>query len=103
MLKKCLTEKFPFSARRFYYPYYVVVDDSVIVYFPLGRSSYKKFNDREKVSDKNSEDCSGVGDDAGAFIVAGEPSGNYQPDAGNASVSMSDAGSTTGVTFDMAG
>ena len=44
-----------------------------------------------------------MGDDAGAFIVAGEPSGNYQPDAGNASVSMSDAGSTTGVTFDMAG
>ena len=59
--------------------------------------------DIEKVSDKKSEDASGVGDDAGAFIVAGEPSGNYQPDAGNASVSMSDAGSTTGVTFDMAG
>ena len=57
----------------------------------------------EKVSDKNSEDASGVGDDAGAFVIAGEPSGNYQPDAGNASVSMSDAGSTTGVTFDMAG
>ena len=59
--------------------------------------------DIEKVSDKNSEDASGVGDDAGAFVIAGEPSGNYQPGAGNASVSMSDAGSTTGVTFDMAG
>lgn len=53
--------------------------------------------DIEKVSDKNSEDASGVGDDAGAFIVAGEPSGNYQPDARSASVS------TTGMTFDMAG
>ena len=44
-----------------------------------------------------------LGGDEGAFVIAGEPSGNYQSDAGNASVSMSDTGFTTGVKFDMAG